>query len=98
MARGVAGPFRSERYSADSTISAKPAWLGTYTVVNTSGSLVTITFYDDATGGTGLPIESVTIANNATQAIYPNGDTLNGLGIKSTNWTNVAAYVRWAPR
>ena len=98
MARGIAGPFRSERYAADSTISTKPAWLGTYTVTNTSGGVVTVTFYDDAVGGTGLPIEQVVLGNNQTQAIYPNGDTLNGLGVKSSNWTNVNVFVRWASR
>ena len=98
MSRGVAGPFRSERFAADSTISAKPAWLGTYTVINQSGGAVTLTFYDDAAGGSSLPIEQVILNNNQTQAIYPNGDTLNGLGIKSSTWTGVAIYVRWAPR
>lgn len=98
MARGVAGPFRCERFTADSIISSKPAWLGTYTVTNKSGGVVTLTFYDDAAGASNLPIEDVVIGNNQTQAIYPNGDTLNGLGVKSSSWINVAVSVRWAPR
>lgn len=98
MSRGVAGPFRCERFAADTTITAKPAWFGTYTVINQSGAAVTLTFYDDAAGASSLPIEQVILNNNQTQAIYPNGDTLNGLGVKSSNWTNVAVFVRWAPR
>ena len=98
MSRGVAGPFRSERFAADSTISAKPAWLGTYTVTNDSVVAIKLTFYDDAAGGTNLPIEQAIVGIGQTLAIYPNADTLNGLGIKSSSWTSVTAFVRWAPR
>lgn len=97
MTRAIAGPFRSQKFAADTAIHTKPAWLGTYTITNTSGGAVTVTFYDDAAGGSTNPIEQVIIANNTSQAIYPNADTLNGLTVKSTNWTNVGVYVRWAP-
>ena len=98
MSRGIAGPFRSDRFVADATISTRPAWIGTYTVTNAGATPITLTFYDDAAGGTNLPIEQVIVTMAQTIAIYPNGDTLNGLGIKSSSWASVTAFVRWAPR
>jgi hypothetical protein len=99
MARGAAGPFLSQRFTADTAIAVKPAWLWSYTITNTSGGAITVTFYDDAAGGTTNPIETVILANNTTQAIYPNGDTLNGLTVKSTSWAGgTSVSVRWAPR
>ena len=98
MSRGIAGPFRSERFVGDTTISTKPSWLGTYTAVNSGAVAITLTFYDDAAGGTNLPIEQAIIMVGQTLAIYPNGDTLNGLGIKASSWASMTVFVRWAPR
>ena len=98
MARGAAGPFRSEQYGADSTITTKPAWLWSYTVSNTSGGPITLTLYDNAAGDTTNPIETCVVPNNQTQAVYPNGDTLAGLVVKVASWSGVKFGVRWAPR
>lgn len=98
MARGSAGPFRSERFASDSTVYNKPAWFGTYTITNASGAAVTVTFYDDNAGGTSNPIEQVIVPANSSMSVYPNGDTLLGLGVKCSLWTSVTAFVRWAPR
>ena len=97
MSRGIAGPFRSERFVADTNISTKRAWLGTYTVINAGAAPITVTFYDNIDGSTSNPIESAIIGTTASAAFYPNGDTLNGLTIRSSSWTSVQAFVRWAP-
>ena len=97
MSRGVAGPFRSERFVADQNITTKRAWLGNYTIVNAGATAITVTFYDNTDGGTSNPIDAAIVPLGASAAYYPNADTLNGLTIRSSSWTSVQAFVRWTP-
>ena len=98
MSRGIAGPFRCERFSADGIISTKPVWFGGYTATNAGMVAVTMSFYDNSDGGSGGLIEQVVVQPNVSLAIYPNGDTLNGMAVKCSNWASVGVGVRWAPR
>lgn len=97
MSRGAAGPFRSETFTADTTIYTKRAWFGAYTITNASGAAVTVSFYDDPAGGTNGLLEQVVVPANSSMSVYPNADTLTGFGIKCSLWTSVKAFVRWAP-
>lgn len=92
------GPYRSERFTADSSIYAKEATFATFTIANASAAAVTLTFYDDPTTGGANPIESVVVPAGASLSSAPYGDTLNGLSVKCSLWTSVQAFVRWAPR
>lgn len=96
--RTVQGPYRSERFTADSSIYPKEATLGTYTVINATAVAVTLTFYDDPTTGGSNPIESVVVPANGSVSGSHFGGTLNGLSVKCSLWTSVQAFVRWAPR
>ena len=92
------GPYRSERFTADSIVSIKAATLATFTIINATASAVTLTLYDDPTTGGSNPIESVVVPANGSVSGYPYGDTLNGLSVKCSLWTSVQAFVRWTPR
>lgn len=97
MARTLAGPFRSANPVANGVIFNKKAWFGGYTVANGSGAPVTVTFYDNPVDDGSNLIETCVVPAGATQAIYPNVDTLSGLSVRSTAYTTVGIGVRWAP-
>lgn len=99
MSQSAGGPFRYALcQTADQTIFNKAAWVSSYTVQNKTAAAVDISFYDDAVGGSSNPAELFTIGANQSQAIYPNFQTLNGLGIKASLWTNLTVSVKWTPR
>ena len=96
MARSIAGPFRSQQFTANTLITSKRGWLGTYTIANASAASVTVTFYDEATLGLTNPFETIVIPAGQSQGIYPNADTQIGLSVGCSAWASVTASVRWA--